>query len=75
MSLIESREGYRWALQTAQQIMGLASTIKGIDEVIRVVQRGTLGDKPEAYKEGVRKFIRELEAAAVKVGVRRRAAL
>lgn len=63
MSRVEELEGIRWARQTAEQIMGLAGTRNGIAEVINVVRRGTMGDKPEAYKAGVRKFIHDLEIA------------
>lgn len=74
MSKLEELEGHRWALQTAQQISGVASTKGGIPEIIAVVRRGLLGDKPEGYKAGVRRFIEELEIAASITGMRRKQA-
>jgi hypothetical protein len=50
--------------------MGIASTKGGVPEIIEVVQRGTVGNKPEDYKKAVRKFIEELEIAASIMGLR-----
>jgi len=64
MSRVEELEGRRWAIQTAQQIAGVASTKGGVPEIVSVLRRGLLGDKPEGYKAGIRKFISEIESAA-----------
>lgn len=63
MYRLEIIEGARWARQTAEQIGLLANTCKGIDEVVSVVRRGTVG-KPADYAKGVQSVIDILEIGA-----------
>lgn len=61
MSNLERIEGYRWAKDTAAQIGLLSNTIKGINEIVEVLKRGTV-EKPTDYATGVQQFINQVEA-------------
>lgn len=64
MSRIEEIEGFRWVQQTIAEIglLLVKGKKQGIDEIIEVLERGTL-QKPPGYVKQVRLAIQTLQEA------------